>query len=180
MRGPGDDGAGEELKGLVRVMKSLEDVNSAIADYLYVAELASVKFEEGQIRGEFHPAPHTRPSSLPAGFQAVYVFLLGDVCLKVGKAGPKTRARFTSQHYLPNSAPSTLAKSILNNGKRLASLVPQEELDSLNEADISAWILRNTARVNILMPLDLGLPPLTLLESFLQCRLRPMFEGRVP
>jgi len=35
----------------------------------------------------------------------------------------------------------------------------------------------NVDRVNVLLPASLGVPIMTLLESFLQCRLRPRYEG---
>jgi hypothetical protein len=42
---------------------------------------------------------HTKaPSRLPLGTQAVYAFLLGERWLKVGKAGPNSQPRFTTQH----------------------------------------------------------------------------------
>ena len=55
----------------------------------------------------------------------MYAFLLDAICLKVGKAGPKTQARFTSQHY-GVSAPSTLAKSILKEPSRVAALLADD------------------------------------------------------
>ena len=79
---------------------------------LLVARLAGVTLQPDDIKIELLPAPHTKPSSLPPVMQAAYAFFLNAHCLKVGKAGPKTQARFTSQHY-GASAPSTLAKSIL-------------------------------------------------------------------
>lgn len=152
-----------------------------IQAFLQVADLAPVPVAEAQVRHELLPAPHKRPSSLPPGLQAVYAFLVGDRCLKVGKAGPKTQARFTSQHYGMN-APSTLAKSILANRQRLATVLPLErrgEIERLNEATVGAWIERNTARLHVFLPTPLGALPLALLEAFVQCRLNPMFEGKV-
>ena len=57
--------------------------------------------------------PHTPPTRLPAGNMAVYMFLLCDDFLKIGKANQRSNARFCSQHYGLN-APSTLAKSLLS------------------------------------------------------------------
>src|SRR5438094_4304118 len=91
--------------------------NSAqlIADFVAVAALAGHTIRAEDIRHEFVPAPHARPQ-LPRGTSAVYVFSLASdesVVLKVGKVGPKSAARFGSQHYLPASAKSNLAKSVL-------------------------------------------------------------------
>jgi len=149
--------------------------------FLQVAELAHVSLTSSTVRHELLSAPHKRPSSLPAGLQGVYAFLLGDRCLKVGKAGPKTQARFTSQHYGLN-APSTLTKSILANRQRLVDLLPtgrRDEVATLSEVTAGAWIERNTARLHIFLPTMAGPLPLALLEAFVQCRLNPVFEGKV-
>ena len=149
--------------------------------FLQVAELAHTQLTSAHVRHELLPAPHKRPSSLPPGLQAVYAFFLDDRCLKVGKAGPKTQARFTSQHYGMN-APSTLAKSILANLQRLADLLPPErckEVATLNEATVDPWIERNTARLHIFLPTPAGPLALGLLEAFVQCRLNPVFEGKL-
>jgi hypothetical protein len=72
-----------------------------------------------EIEVENQPAPHRQPK-LPCGKCAVYVFSLSSAygcrcpagrgrVLKVGKAGPKTKARFESQHYNVRSAQSTLS-----------------------------------------------------------------------
>lgn len=56
--------------------------------------------------------PH-KPKSLPIGKMGVYIFIQDNRFLKIGKVGPKSSARFMSQHYNPKSAQSTLAASIL-------------------------------------------------------------------
>lgn len=141
-----------------------------LADFASVAHLAGVKLPHNDIRIEVLPAPHASPTRLPTGQMAVYVFTYGADVLKVGKVGPKSQARYTSQHYNPGSAQSTLAASVIADAARLG----------LGEADIAGignWIRANVDRVNILLPSQLGVPVLTLLESFLQCRLRPRYEG---
>lgn len=50
-------------------------------------------------------------------------------------------------------------------------------LTGVSETNIGAWIKANVDRINFLLDTDCGVPLLTLLESFLQCRLRPRFEG---
>lgn len=162
-------------------MRSLADVDEVVAAFIRVAELASVAVEPSQMGREFLPAPHRRPQ-LPAGFQGVYVFMLGDRCLKVGKAGPKARARFTSQHYSPNSAPSTLAKSILTSKDLVVAASPlavPHEVEALSGETVGAWIEKNTARASLLLPVSFGAAPLALLEAFIQCQLNPLFEGKV-
>ena len=142
----------------------------ALADFATVAQLAGVTLVAGDICLESLPAPHAPPTRLPAGTMAVYVFTHGLDVLKVGKVGPKSQARYTSQHYNPGSAQSTLAASMIADAERMG----------LGEADIGEignWIRAKVDRVNILLPVRLGVPVLTLLESFLQCRLRPRYEG---
>ncbi|PQO22002.1 hypothetical protein C2I36_15350 [Rhodobacteraceae bacterium WD3A24] len=146
------------------------DPKEVLADFATVARLAGVTLVAGDIRVEELPAPHTPPTRLPAGQMAVYVFSLGGDVLKVGKVGPKSQARYTSQHYNPGSAQSTLAASMIGDAERLG-------LGDAERAEIGNWIRTNVDRVNILIPVDHGVPVLTLLESFLQCRLRPRYEG---
>ncbi len=101
---------------------------------------------------------------------AVYVFVWRGKCLKVGKVGPNSQARFTSQHYLPSSSNSNLAKSILGARESLG-------LEGVAESTVGTWIKANVDRFNFLLDTGCGVPVLILLESFLQCRLRPKFEG---
>ena len=101
---------------------------------------------------------------------AVYVFSKGPDVLKVGKVGAKSQARYTSQHYNLRSAMSTLAASILSDREQLG-------LAHVDEASIGQCIRENIDRVNFLMDKRFGISVLTLLESFLQCRLKPRYEG---
>lgn len=146
------------------------DVNQLISDFNSVADLAGVNIPEAAITREVLRKPHTPPTALPTGKMAVYVFLWGDLCLKVGKAGLCSQARYTSQHYNPNSSKSNLSKSILEKGLKFG-------FPSLKEKDVGNWIKNETDRVNFLLDKKLGIPVLSLLESFLQCRLKPKFEG---
>lgn len=146
------------------------DTRQLIDDFLRTAALAGIRIEPTQLTVEELPAPHRSPSSLPSGRMAVYVFHLGDECLKVGKVGPKSQARYTSQHYLPASSQSNLAKSLLAHREELG-------LDDLDAFTVGAWMKANLDRRNFILDAALGVPVLTLLESFLQCRLRPRFEG---
>ena len=84
-----------------------------LADFATVARLAGVSLTPSDLRLEELPAPHAPPARLPAGHMAVYVFSFGADVLKVGKVGPKSQARYTSQHYNPGSAQSTLAASMI-------------------------------------------------------------------
>lgn len=65
-----------------------------------------------EVRIEPLGIPHT-PKPLPQGWQGVYCFMYREAWLKVGKAGPKSALRWTSHHYHPGRAQSTLAFSLL-------------------------------------------------------------------
>ena len=144
--------------------------DGAIEDFRIVAELAGVRLCPHDIEIEKLPAPHKPPSRLPPGKMAVYVFHSGTTCLKVGKAGPKSQARYTSQHYNPKSAMSTLAASMLADGVAFGDA-------TFDETDVGQWIKDHIDRVNFLLDAQQGMPVVTLLEAFLQCRLMPKYEG---
>ncbi len=146
------------------------DGEQIINDFCHVARLAGVNLQYNDIITEHLGAPHHPPTSLPQGKMAVYVFSFGNECLKVGKVGPRSQARYTSQHYNPGSSRSNLAKSILTHQKALG-------LGKLNESNVADWIKQNTDRINLLIDKHMGMQILSLLEAFLQCRLKPKFEG---
>jgi hypothetical protein len=143
--------------------------DSYIQDFLKVASLAGINLDESVFAVQHLPAPH-RPLGLPLGKMGVYVFTLGETTLKVGKAGPNSDARYRSQHYNPASAASTLAASLLKGGENIG-------VSGLSQDNVGAWIKANTSRTNFLLSAEVGVPVLSLLESFLQCRLKPVFEG---
>jgi hypothetical protein len=168
-----DAAAGKEEAGVV-------DQGEIVQAFLRVAQLATLSLAESDIHVDFRPAPHRRPTRLPADRHGVYVFLLGATCLKVGKAGPKSAARFCSHHYGHN-AQSTLARSILAHPEKVAARLPARrgaEVMALSKHGVGAWIEANTCRMNVLLPCSTGRFALSLLESFLQCRLKPLFEDR--
>jgi hypothetical protein len=117
---------------------------AAIEDFRIVARLAGIDLLNGAIAIENLPAPHIPPTRLPFGKMAVYVFSKGTNVLKVGKVGAKSQARYTSQHYNPGSAMSTLAASILADRTRLG-------LADVDEATVGQWIRQSVDRVNLLM-----------------------------
>ncbi len=159
------------------------DPNEMVETFIEIARLVSVQFGNHEVQQELLPAPHRRPTALPSGTQVVYAFLFGNVCLKVGKAGPKTKARFTSQHYSVNGAPSTLAKSIINDKSILFAALPtsyRSNVEAVNEATVGSWIESNATRFHVFIPSAAGQFPLSLLEGFVQCRLEPIFEGKQP
>lgn len=145
------------------------EIEQWVSKFSLAAEIAGIKTDKKQIELEILRAPHKPPSKLPSDKMAVYIFMLGDQCLKVGKAGPKSQARYTSQHYGFN-APSTLAKSLAMDKARL-------NIASLNDNEIGNWIKTTTDRFNILIDRELGADVLNFLEAFMQCALKPKYEG---
>lgn len=136
------------------------------------AGIAGVSLASDALVVDRRPAPHVPPKALPPGTMAVYVFSFGPrvLMLKVGKVGPNSAARYTAQHYNAGSAKSTLAASLIKHGERIG-------VASLNETNVSGWIREHTERVNFILDATLGVHVLNLLEAFLQCRLKPEFEG---
>ena len=115
-----------------------------------------------------HSFPH-HPKALPRGRMGVYIFLYEDEFLKIGKAGPKSTARFLSQHYSPSSSASNLSSSILTD--------PLMQQYSLSQANVGSWIRENCRRVDVLLDASLGIFALELVEALLHYRYQPRYEG---
>jgi hypothetical protein len=147
-----------------------DEVETALAAFLTVAELAGDPISRADIAIEYLGAPHRPPSSLPAGRMAVYGFWHNGAWLKIGKAGPNSNARYTSQHYNLGSAASTLAGS-------LAGDPHLRSVDGFDPRAPGGWIKTATCRVNILLPSARRRELLSLLEAFLHLRLKPRYEG---
>ncbi len=64
------------------------------SDFVAAAGLSGVPIVVSEIEIVVLHAPHRRPSSLPKGKLAVYVFIYGNRCLKVGKAGIEVQQSF--------------------------------------------------------------------------------------
>jgi len=146
------------------------DLKQEIADFLSVAKLSGVLISEKDVEIEVLNAPHQPPKVLPNKKMAIYIFFHGTECLKIGKVGPKSQARYTSQHYNPNSSNSNLAKSILKDKS-------MSNIKGISEDNVGKWIKTKTDRINIIVSDKLGISTLTLFEVFLQCRLKPRYEG---
>jgi hypothetical protein len=133
--------------------------------------LADVHVNPHQIKTDDWGCPHT-PKPLPEDKMAVYTFFWEGRCLKVGKAGPNSGARYTSQHYLPGKSKSNLADSILSDAVFLRHLP-----DSPDRNNIGDWLKRKTRRINLLLDETLGPFVLNFAEAFLQVCFKPEYEG---
>lgn len=117
--------------------------------------------------------PH-KQSSLPKGYEAVYIFAYSSKTkyefLKIGKANANSNARFTSQHY-GFSAPSTLAKSICKDDEFRQMGITRE--------NVKEWMLNNLYRINIFISADQGKAATELVEAVLHYKFRPRYEGSI-
>jgi hypothetical protein len=146
-----------------------KEMESALEAFIIVAELAGEPIRLNELQVEYCSAPHKAPSSLPMGKMAIYAFWANGEWLKIGQAGPKSAARYTSQHYSLNSSNSNLSKSLANDLRMKEVLI----FDSQNPGQ---WVRASSCRVNILIPSNRRKELLSLLEAFLHARLRPRYE----
>ncbi len=139
-------------------------------DFLRVARVAGIEIQPDDVDIETLEMPH-RPTQLPAGKVAVFVFSTETSVLKVSKVGPNSGPRYMSQHYSPQGAPSTLAKSMLNDHDAVRR-------HRLTEDIIGRWIKQNTDRVNYLLDENYYGRPLDMFKDIVVDRLCPVYEGR--
>lgn len=110
---------------------------------------------------------------IPNNYMIVYIFKYNNYYLKIGKAYGKNRnKRPNNYHYRPNSSPSNLAKSIINDPKR------KEYYGIFATENIKDWMLENLQRIDIWIDESLGVWTLNLIEVALQYEYRPRYEGR--
>jgi hypothetical protein len=144
-------------------------VDDAVKDFQTVTELAQFPLGGNEFQIEYLESPHKPPSRLPSGKMAVYGFWHEGEWLKIGMAGPNSNARYTSQHYNPNSAQSNLARALCDD-------VRMANRPGFDSAAPGNWIKSRCNRVNILLDSKHGGLPLAMLEAFLHLRLRPRYE----
>lgn len=151
----------------------LANPSELIRDFTQVSMLAGMPLSEAQIKHEVVIPPHQK-LVLPPKMAAVYVFSLSSnpsIVLKVGKAGAKSLARFASQHYLPLSCKSNLAKSI-STERDVCRVLGIPDVD---QTSAGQWLRTHTDRDHFFI--EQNTAALSLFECFLHCRLKPLFEG---
>ncbi|WP_457630930.1 hypothetical protein [Oceanithermus sp.] len=113
--------------------------------------------------------PHF-PRALPGGKQAVFAFYWPERerFITVAIAGPNSNARFQSQHYLPASSGSNLARKLLQHREDLG-------LEDIDEHTVGLWMKGNLARVNIYLPAAVGREVLKYLKDYLKLVWEPIF-----
>ena len=145
------------------------EMESALAAFVTVVELAGESLQLSDLTVEYLEAPHRQPSNLPTGKMAIYAFWCNGEWLKIGKAGPNSGPRYISQHYTGN-AMSTLAGSLVKDSQ-------MQEVAGFDIQNPGQWIKASTCRVNILILSHRRRELLSLLEAFLHVRLNPKYEG---
>jgi hypothetical protein len=146
------------------------NTNEILGNLIEVLRLAGIAYNNGDIEIEDLGVPHLPPKTIPEGKMAVYSFFYNGKALKVGKAGPKSKARYTSQHYSAGSAPSTLAASLENEPEKIGLRKP-------DVANSKEWLKKNTQRINFIINSSLGVDVLNLVEAFLIAKFSPVYEG---
>jgi len=125
---------------------------------------------------------HTQ-TRLMKGEQGVYIFLQGDVCFKVGKAGAKSKARWNSHHYnLDATTRSTFPKSFMKDKEQFKQYFDSRqstEIDNLNPMNVKDWIRNNISRIELKISSDASKYTLNLLEAIAQYKCEPIYEGKI-
>lgn len=147
------------------------ELKNALSYFPQISMIAGNPTEEADLELEILTDPH-KPSALPKGKMAVYGFHYNGVWLKVGKAGPNSKARYLSQHYHPKSSSSNLAKSIIQDAKRWKNIISDDD-----KKDMSSWMKSNLVRFNILLDASHPKELLSFLEAYLHLKLKPVYEG---
>ncbi len=137
----------------------------------HVADVLGSEWEHCSPEVEMWPAPHV-PRPLPVGKQAIFGFLdpEGRV-LFIGQAGPKSNARFQSQHYHPSSSPSNLAKAL----RRHAAALGLGEILPGHEGD---WIKLHLSRFNVYLSAECPRDRVRELKHRLILELQPLLQTR--
>lgn len=185
----------EQIKNdITKVIRILKEIDSNLKD--------NVVLNEKNV--EIHINPDCK---LEDGKMGIYMFCYRykdkEVFLKIGKAGEKTKARFSTQHYCINKTKSTLAKSLIKNiqedridnevleeiKQEITAIITKEEIkqildnsDNSNLKDkkdgIKEWMKDNLTKINIVLDASLGNRVLSFFEEFFLFKYNPIFEGK--
>lgn len=190
----------EELKeqmktDIAKIIRILKDIDSNLKD--------NAALNEKNI--EIHINPDCK---LEDGKMGIYMFCYRykdkEVFLKIGKAGEKTKARFSTQHYCINKTKSTLAKSLIKSiqedrldnkvleeiKQEITAIITKEEmkqiLDNLDNSNlkekkdgIKDWMKSKLTKINIVLDASLGNRVLSFFEEYFIFKYNPIFEGRL-
>lgn len=190
----------EELKeqiktDIAKIIRILKDIDSNLKD--------NAALNEKNI--EIHINPDCK---LEDGKMGIYMFCYRykdkEVFLKIGKAGEKTKARFSTQHYCINKTKSTLAKSLIKSiqqdrldnkvleeiKQEITAIITKEEMNQILENSdnsnlkdkkdgIKDWMKSKLTKINIVLDASLGNRVLSFFEEYFIFKYNPIFEGKV-
>ncbi len=143
-------------------------IKNTISNFIEALALSGKQIDINKIKINNLGCPHD-PTPLPSGNMAIYIFIHGDIVYKIGKVGPKSNARFQTQHYFPESSKSNLAKSLLDDETSPCCNLPPTEIGS--------WIKQNLTRIDLMLDSNIDVSVLNFFEAFLHCRYVPKYEG---
>jgi len=146
-------------------------ITDSIPDLIRALEICGTQMSEAEFELKDMGVPHSPPTTLPKGKMAVYIFLYGEKCLKVGKVGTKSKPRYTHHHYGVGRAKSTLANSIVKNPEWIG-------MEKMEKEEVGAWLKNQTRRINILLDGGHDHEILNFVEAFYILRLKPVYEGQ--
>ena len=128
-------------------------------------------------RGKTHKA-----SALKENQEGVYVFLNDWYCLKVGKVGSKSQARWGSQHYLLDEGTrSSLPKSFMKDEEKFKKAFNNtQDIRTICKETIREFVENNTDRVEFVLSDQKDHRAVNLLEAYVQFKLNPVYEGKTP
>lgn len=185
----------EQIKNdAAKVIIILKEIDSNLKD--------NVALNEKNV--EIHIMPDCK---LENGKMGIYMFCYRykgkEVFLKIGKAGEKTKARFSTQHYCVNKTKSTLAKSLIKSiqediidnkvleeiKQEITKIITKEEMmqildnsDNINlkeqKEKIKDWMKKNLTKINIVLDASLENRVLSFFEEYFIFKYNPIFEGK--
>lgn len=186
----------EQIKNdIAKVIRILKEIDSNLKD--------NVALNEKNVEIYINP-----DCKLEDGKMGIYMFCYmykdKEVFLKIGKAGEKTKARFSTQHYCINKTKSTLAKSLIKSiqedrldnkvleeiKQEITAIITKEEmkqiLDNLDNSNlkdkkdgIKDWMKSKLTKINIVLDASLGNRVLSFFEEYFIFKYNPIFEGKV-
>ena len=186
----------EQIKNdIAKVIRILKEIDSNLKD--------NVALNEKNVEIYINP-----DCKLENGKMGIYMFCYRhkdkEVFLKIGKAGEKTKARFSTQHYCINKTKSTLAKSLIKSiqedridnkvleeiKQEFTAIITKEEMKQIlynsdnsnlkdKKKEIKDWMKSKLTKINIVLDASFGNRVLSFFEEYFLFKYNPIFEGKV-
>lgn len=185
-----------------------EQIKNDAAKVIIILKEIDSNLKDNVALNEKNVEIHIRPDcKLENGKMGIYMFCYRykgkEVFLKIGKAGEKTKARFSTQHYCVNKTKSTLAKSLIKRiqediidnkvleeiKQEITKIITKEEMmqildnsDNINlkeqKEKIKDWMKKNLTKINIVLDASLENRVLSFFEEYFIFKYNPIFEGK--